>query len=142
MSAFDHVTTESAVKTYEAAKGVFTALLDEVRELSRKKPEATLSASKVKLINALLVDLLTFLEKEPEGKYLHALDDSALSQTSDALMMMVQFEAALSAYKKRYYRSVSGRGYSSSLRYWITEEQLSEWGSLDEDSDFDDGDSQ
>lgn len=127
MSDFEHVTTADVVKTYDSATGVFSALLREVRELSKKKPDATLSASKVKLINAVLNDLLTFLDSEPEGKYLHALEDDALPQVSDALMMMVQFDAALDAFKERYFQYVGGGGYSHGKHYWITEEQLAKW---------------
>lgn len=126
MSDFDHVTTAAAVETYDSATGVFTALLNEVRELSRKKPDATLSASKVKLINAVLNDLLTFLGSEPEGKYLHALENDALPQVSDALMMMVQFKAGLGAFEKRY-RQYIRDGFHQGEHYWITNEQLAEW---------------
>ena len=47
MIEFEHVTTDAAIKIYESAKGVFNALLQEVRELSKKKPDATLNKSKV-----------------------------------------------------------------------------------------------
>ena len=95
MSTYEHVTTDAAVATYNSANGVFTALLHEVRELSKKKPDATMSASKVKLINAVLNDLLSILRDEPEGKYLQTLEKDDLPQVSDALMMMVQFNSAL-----------------------------------------------
>ncbi|KEO90472.1 hypothetical protein EH31_10315 [Erythrobacter longus] len=127
MTDFEHVTTDAVVKTYDSAIGVFSALLREVRELSKKKPDATLSASKVKLINAVINDLLTFLISEPEGKYLHSLEDDTLPQVSDALMMMVQFDAALRGFKERYFQYTSGLGYSRANHYWITNEQLAKW---------------
>ena len=101
MTEFEHVTTGATVKTYESAIGVFRALLHEVRELSRKKPDATLSKNKVKLINNVLVDLMGILEGEPEGKYLKILEEDDLPQVSDALMMMVQFDATLNAFRDR-----------------------------------------
>jgi hypothetical protein len=121
MNEFEHVTTDAAVETYESARGLFTALLNEVRELSKKKPDATLSTSKVKLVNNVLNDLLTILESEPQGKYLQILENEELPQVSDALMMMVQFEAALNFFWKRYYQRFSG------THYWITEETLKAW---------------
>lgn len=125
MSKFDPTTTESAVATYQSAIGVFSALLHEVRELSKKKPDATLSASKVKLVNNVLDDLLTIVKGEPEGKYLERLEDDDLPQVSDALMMMAQFNAALVAFQKRYYRNVLVRyKYQQS---WVTLEQVAEW---------------
>ena len=125
MNDFEHVTTDAAVATYESANGVFMALLHEVRELSKKKPDATMSSSKVKLINAVLDDLLTILKDEPEGKYLDRLEDSDLPQVSDALLMMAQFSAALSAFSQRYVQTV-GIGLSRE-RHWITAEKLAEW---------------
>jgi hypothetical protein len=127
MSDFAHVTTAATVKTYESAIDVFSALLREVRELSKKKPDATLNSSKVKIVNAVLSDLMTFLEIEPEGKYLQILEDDTLPQVSDALLMMAQFEAALNGFKGRYYQRVGEDDYSIGELYWITEEQLSEW---------------
>lgn len=127
MNQFEHVTTADSVKTYESAIGVFSALLSEVRELSKKKPDATLSASKVKIINAVLEDLLTFLRAEPEGKYLYILEDDTLPQVSDALMMMVQFKAGLVAFKDRYYQFIEGSTVYTGEHYWITEEQVQEW---------------
>lgn len=127
MIEFKHVTTIAAVETFKSANNVFSALLREVRELSKKKPDATLSGSKVKIINTVLSDLLTFLSVEPEGKYLETIEDDKLPQVSDALMMMAQFEAALNGFQKRYYQTVGGDAYSIGEYYWITEEQLKEW---------------
>jgi hypothetical protein len=124
MTEFEHITTDAAVETYQSAIGVFRALLHEVRELSKKKPDATLSKNKVKLINNVLSDLMRILEGEPEGKYLQILEDNELPQVSDALMMMVQFEAALNAFHHRYYQQT---GYVTSDRHWITKELLEEW---------------
>lgn len=129
MSDFPDVTTDAAVDTYETATGVFSALLEEVRVLSKKKPDATLSAGKVKLVNRVLTDLSSILEDEPEGKYLSLLEDEELPQVSDALMMMVQFEAALKAFRQRYFIYVpSGRRLHGTIlqsgHYWITEEFL------------------
>jgi uncharacterized protein YrrD len=115
-----YITTAAQVEAYEASSGIFEGLLKEVRELSKKKPEATTSASKVKIINRVLKDLLFFLRDEPEGKYLDELDDVALPQVSDVLLTMVQFETALHNFKSRYHRYVSG----NSERVWITKEYV------------------
>jgi hypothetical protein len=111
-------TTKEAVEAYLASQPVFSGVLNEVRELSKKKPEATMNSGKVKLINRLLTDLLGFLKAEPAGKYLEVLDDQALPQMSDAVLAMVQFESALVAYHARYHKYVDGK------RVWITQEYL------------------
>lgn len=125
MNNFDHITTIKAVSIYEATNNIFDALLREIRELSKKKPDAILSAGKVKLINRVLVDLKEILANEPQGKFLDLLDDQDLPQTSDALLIMVQFQTALKAFYERYHKAIywieAGKTYS-----WITPEVISE----------------
>jgi predicted GTPase len=115
-----HVTTEAVVQTYTSASTIFQGLLKEVRELSRKKPDATMSLAKVKLINRVLTDLLGFLKSEPEGKYLEELDNETLPQVSDALLVMVQFDTALTKFSNRY------QTYDGIMRMhsWVTQESL------------------
>jgi hypothetical protein len=36
---FPNITTDARVSEYEASQGVFSSLLDEVKELSKKKPD-------------------------------------------------------------------------------------------------------
>jgi hypothetical protein len=116
----EHVTTAAIVNTYTSASTIFQGLLKEVRELSRKKPDATMSPAKVKLINRVLIDLLGFLKVEPEGKYLEELDTETLPQVSDAVLMMVQFDTALTKFKNRYQEYDSVRR----VHHWVTEEHL------------------
>ena len=118
---FDDVTTDAAVATYEASAPIFEGLIKEIRELSKKKPDATMSAGKVKIVNRVLNDLLEFLKSEPTGKYLEALDDESLPQVSDAVLTMVQFESALEAFHSKYRQRVRGDPH------WITKETLDAW---------------
>jgi len=128
---FEDITTDAAVATYEASTPIFEGLIKEIRELSRKKPDATMSAGKVKMVNRVLNDLLNILKPEPTGKYLESLNDESLPQVSDAVLIMVQFESALEAFESKYYQYVDGD------RYWITEETLDAWNadSREEDSE-------
>ena len=115
--SFPNVTTEKNVEEYKASHHVFNSLLIEVKELSKKKPDASMSAGKVKIINRVLQNLLMVLEGQPDAKYLEVLDDSVLPQVSDAVLVMVQFEAALDSFKSRHDRPFEGYG-----RQWVTEE--------------------
>lgn len=128
---FEYVTTDVAVEIYRASGPIFGGVLKEIRELSKKKPEATMSASKVKIVNRVLTDLLKILEDEPSGKYLYVLDDETLPQTSDAVLAMVQFETALTAFRRRYNKRIHGENY------WITSELLAEWEGDDKEYDSD-----
>jgi len=125
---FKHVTTEEAVATYDATHNIFAGLLKEVRVLSGKKPDATLSQGKVKLINRVLADLREVLKKEPEYKFLDLLDDDNLPQASDAVLVMVQYESALESFRNRYHRRAK-KGYD--IRYvWVTNQLTLEQGEV------------
>lgn len=129
---FEDVTTDAAVTTYKASTPIFEGIIKEIRELSRKKPDSTMSASKVKIINRVLNDLLQILKPEPTGKYLEALDDESLPQVSDAVLTMVQFESALYAFESKYRRYMRGD------RHWITEEFVADWNADSEGEDSED----
>jgi hypothetical protein len=109
------VTTSEKSEEYDASRDVFKSLLHEVKELSKKKPDATMSKAKVKIVNRVLGNLLTVLEGQPDAKYLESLDDDDLPQVSDAVLIMVQFESALEAFRKRYFRNVRRYGHQ-----WVT----------------------
>jgi hypothetical protein len=97
----DYYTTTRQANGYDAVIGVFTGLFKELKELAKKKPEATLSASKVKIINRVLVDVRDCLQGEPEHKYLDLLDDETLPQYSDAILILSQHQGALKAFRAR-----------------------------------------
>jgi hypothetical protein len=117
---FGDATTDTAAAVYEASTPIFEGILKEVRELSKKKPDATMSAGKVRIVNRILADLLEILRDEPAGKYLEVLDDQALPQVSDAVLTMVQFESALGSFHGRYHRY---HPYFHD-RLWITAELI------------------
>lgn len=131
---FEHITTAAAVQAYRDTKPIFDGLLKEVRELSKKKPEATISPGKVKMINRVLDDLLTFLKDQPAGKYLDLLESDALPQMSDALLTMVQFDSALDSFRSRFFKHIHGESF------WITQEQIKEWDDADAEIEADEED--
>ncbi len=128
---FQHITTDNIVATYEAALGIFSGLMQEMRELSKKKPDATLSKGKVTIINRVLEDLKSVMANEPEAKFLDLLDDQQLPQNSDAVLVMVQYERAIRKFPQRYREDVqTGTRPSGSPLYeefWITEEFVRSW---------------
>lgn len=104
------VTTEANVAAYEAVIGVFTELFKELKELGKKKPEATLGASKVKIINRVLMDAAECLKDQPDAKYLDLLEDDTLPQYGDAILVLSQYEGALKAFKEKHHGYQSAYG--------------------------------
>ena len=120
------------------ARSVFSAITTEVRELCKKKPEASLTRAKVDIINRVLTDLIAVLRHEPEGKYLYDLDVDAQLQVSDALLQLSQFEVALANFKSRYTEEIDDE------KSWVTPENIALWqqaGFLDDEDDGEYGDS-
>lgn len=109
-----YYTTGEKVRQYEAVIGVFTELFKELKDLGKKKPEATLSVSKVKLINRVLADVMALLEGAPDHKYLDLLESDALPQYGDAILILSQYDGALKSFYERHY------GYESSVGHtWL-----------------------
>lgn len=107
-------TTQKKADTFDSFYEVFLHLYKELKAFGTKKPSDTLSASKVKIVNRLLQDILEIMEGEPEHKYLDLLEDESLPQYSDAVLILSQYEAALEGFKKRHH------GYDSdySVNRW------------------------
>ena len=122
LTELQHITTDAKAAEFKASAGVFGGLMGEMRELSKKKPDATLSGNKVKIVNRILTDIAAVLKEEPEAKYLDLLDDEQLPQNSDAVLVMVQHERALAAFKERYYVHLPG----FRERRWVTEDVVEE----------------
>lgn len=111
------ITTKEKVETYETTAPLLRAMYRQIQELSKKKPDATLNANKVKLINRLLADIKEMLSNEPDSKYLDMIDDQDLPQYSDIVLILSQYSAAMSRFEERYYRKdTSGIG-----KRWFTE---------------------
>jgi hypothetical protein len=96
-------TTENKVAGFEAVIGVFTELFKELKDLGKKKPDATLSTGKVSIINRVLDDVAIVLQGEPDAKYLDRLQDDNLPQYGDAILVLSQYEGALKSFKERHY---------------------------------------
>ena len=96
-------TTQEEADAYDAVISVFTELFKELKDLGKKKPEAVLSSSKVRLLNKVLADVANCLEGAPDHKYLDMLDDEALPQYSDAILMLSQYDGALKAFRERHF---------------------------------------
>ena len=96
-------TTKEMVARFEATLPLLGAMYSELQELSKKKPDATISKSKIQVINRLLRDIQEILKNEDQAKYLDLLVEDDLPQYSDVVLMLSQFVAAMTAYRAKYY---------------------------------------
>jgi hypothetical protein len=108
--------TPAQVGAYEECSPAFRAVYEEIQELCKKKPEATLSKTKVVLVNRILVDVTALLSETPGAKYLDLLKDDELPQYSDVVLVLAQFAAVLDAFRSRHF------GHFYGEHQWVTRE--------------------
>ncbi len=87
------------VQKFEMVEPQLDALRLEFNQLKAKKPEAPVSKTKIKMVNAVLKDALELLERLPEAKYLSLLEEDDIPQVSDVAMLLSQFEKAMSRFE-------------------------------------------
>lgn len=102
--------TQSDADEYETMINIFSPLYRELKEISKKKPDAVVSKFKVSQVNRVLEVAKKLLSQEPEHYYLDLLEDEDLPQVSDIVIVMSQYKGALTAYKERYHGYDSARG--------------------------------
>lgn len=81
----------------------------EMKDFSKKNPDAALNERKVKSLNRILKDIKEILANEPTASYMDILDEEMLPSNSDVVLTMSQYRSALENYRKKYrlYSSVT-----------------------------------
>jgi hypothetical protein len=123
--------TREQVALFESTMPLLRAMDAEFAKLSSKKPETTLSKTKVIFVNRLLTDLRGLLADQPTIKYLDLLGDDDLPQYSDVVLILSQYHAAMTAFKSRY-RDPSSDGHRWNLK---GDSEMEEDSEDDEDSE-------
>ena len=101
-------TTVEKAGLYEVIRPLLQGMYSEFKEFSKKKPEAVLSESKIRVVNRLLEACREVLCAEPTLKFLDLLDEDVVPQNSDVVLMLSQYEAAMSKFRFIYYSHASG----------------------------------
>lgn len=108
-------TTLDKVSTYNTTIPLLSAMYEEFKELSKKKPEAAVSKSKINIANRLIERVRIVLGDEESLYFLDILDEDDVPQTSDVTLIFSQYVAAMKAFHSKYY------GYNGSDYDWFTE---------------------
>jgi len=99
---------------HDVTKPLLQSMYEEFKELSKKKPEAALSKSKVKIVNRLLERVREVLAGEASIDFLDLFDEDDIPQNSDVVLMLSQYVAGMDAFKEKYY------GYNGRDHAWFT----------------------
>ena len=86
----------------------------EMKDFSKKSPDAALNERKVKSLNRILKDIKNILQNEPTASYMDILDEEMLPSNSDVVLTMSQYRSALENYRKKY------RRYHDYDNFWHT----------------------
>ncbi len=108
--------SEADVIKYEMLTGLLSSVYNEMKELSKKKPEERLNEFKIKSINRILVQIKELLKGEPTNEFLEPLDSEILPSNSDSVLVIGQFNTATDQFKKKYY------AFSGTKWRWSTKE--------------------
>lgn len=96
-------TSHEKAALHEVTLPLIDAMHIEFKELSKKKPEAVLSKSKVKIVNRLLESCRIVLDSEASLDYLDLIDEDDVPQNSDVVLMLSQYVAAMKQFQSAYY---------------------------------------
>jgi hypothetical protein len=98
----DYLPSSADIELFDMLYPMVSSVLDELKELSKKKQDGVLNALKVKNINKILSKSLSLLKHEPSTEFLELLDEDTLPTNSDAVLMVVQFKTALKGFEDKY----------------------------------------
>ncbi len=109
--------TNFQTEKYELLYPLLKSILFEVKELSKKKQDEALNKLKVGMINKILSQIKSdVLKDEPSREFLDLLDEATLPSNSDAVLIIAQYDAAMTQFRGKYY------GWDSVEHRWFTKE--------------------
>lgn len=101
--------TKADVEQYNLLYPLLTGVLNEMRELSKKKQDGVLNQLKAKTINKILEKVKSLLSNELSSEFLELLDEETLPTNSDAVILIVQFQSSMEGFLKKNQKYENGR---------------------------------
>lgn len=103
---------EERVKKGNMILPMFESLRDEMKALSSKKPDGSLSSLKVKTVNRLIGPARELLANEPTLEYLEVLAEDPLPENSDVVLILSLYIEALKQYTNSSIEEINVSAYS------------------------------
>lgn len=117
--------TQKDIEDYKLLKDILKAQRSEFDILSNKKADVQLNALKIKIVNRVLEPLKKLCKHEQSHKFLDILVEDDLPTNSDVVLIISQYETAISEFRKNYYLrdeyQYNESGYRNIDR-WMTQE--------------------
>lgn len=113
--------SEENIKNYTLYSIFLDTIEKEVKTMAAKKPEVKLTLKKIEILNRVLKPLKEdILAHEPTAIFLDVLEEDDIPTNSDAVLIMAQFQKAITIFRHRYYKKDS---YQYGESRWITSEK-------------------
>ena len=98
------ITIANKGSIHDTTMPLLEAAYSEFRELSKKKPDAAVSKKKIDIVNRLLTKIRDVLSDEESIIFLDLLDEDDIPQVSEVTLILSQYVAAMSEFRKKYKR--------------------------------------
>jgi hypothetical protein len=103
MAKNSNLPSEDDITSYSMLTKLVDAVYNEMKELSKKKPDDLLNKFKIKSVNRVLEKSKTLLNNEPTVEFLDTLDEEVPPSNSDSVLIISQHIAALKQFRNKYY---------------------------------------
>lgn len=94
---------QEAVDQYELLDPLLLGIYEEIKELSKKKPDTPLNSFKIKSINRILEPIKELLKEEKMYPFLDILDADDMPTNSDVVIILSQYIKSMGIFRKKYY---------------------------------------
>ena len=101
----NNLPSEADIKKYEMLEKLLASIYTEMKEFSKKKPDEPLNKFKVKHINRVLEQVKEIMKNEPTNEFLDLLEEDSLPSNSDSVLIIGQYNAAMSQFRSKYFRN-------------------------------------
>jgi hypothetical protein len=108
-------TTIDKSSTHDTVMPLLESMYLEFKELSKKKPDAAVSKSKILIANRLLLKVRVVMANEASLEFLDLLDEDDIPQTSDVTLILSQYVASMKEFKNRFH------GWNGIDHAWFSE---------------------
>lgn len=114
MKSHQKYTTTKKASIHDTVMPLLDSMYLEFKELSKKKPDAAVSKSKISIANRLLLKVREVLADEASVDFLDMLDEDDVPQTSDVTLILSQYVAAMNGFKEKFL------GWNGNDHDWFT----------------------
>jgi len=95
--------SEAQAKRFDLLSPMLESLYTEIKDLSKKDARTVVNELKIKMINRILVEIKNTLGADPSVEFLDILSEQSLPLTSDAVLILSQFKAAMAQFKEKHF---------------------------------------